>query len=549
MIENSSQSTTQSTTQFPLKSTTSLWPGDNNYALLRIYAYYRTLLSSLLLLMFAGGLAGNILGTHDSDLFLYTALIYTALNIVTLASLWRVRFFPRQEQLFILLLIDIVALILLMHASGGTESGLGYLLLVNVAAGSIFLKRQITLLLAAIASLLVISQSAYIANEVGTTSKSLFTAGMLGALLFFTALIFRYLTDSLRASHKESIFQAEQAAYLERLAKQIVERMYTGIIVVNGNDNVLLINQAAKRLLGIPYTDLQLSLIPEVEDQLQVWKAYPHSRTPFVRLSDEGPEVRINFAKLESAKDSDILIFIEDNRQISQQAQQLKLASLGRLTASIAHEVRNPLGAISHASQLLAESTALDKADLRLTEIISAHSVRVNQIIENVLQLSRRKATEIETLELAQWLSEFEQEYSLGQHFQAEITITLNEASIKAKADPGQLHQVIANLCDNGLRYSQEYTGKPVLELNAGTDTNTGLPYIDVIDSGPGLTDEQLDQVFEPFYTSDPSGSGLGLYICKELCEANEATLVFRRSEKGKSCFRINLAHQHRVFN
>lgn len=525
------------------------WPGDNNYALLRVYAYYRTFLSSLFLLMFVGGLASSILGTYNPPLFLNTALIYTALNTLTLVALWRLRFSPRQEQLFLLLFIDTVAITLLMHASGGTESGLGFLLLVTVASGSIFLNRQISLLLAALASLLVISETIYIANRIASSSQSLFAAGMLGALLFITALIFRYLTDRLQASHRETAYQAEQAAHLQQLANQIVERMNTGIIVVDGHDHMLLINQAARRLLGIHYKESPRRLMAEIDDQLQIWKRFPHSRSPFIRLVDEGPEVRINFARLGDTPDADILIFIEDNRQLSQQAQQLKLASLGRLTANIAHEVRNPLGAISHASQLLAESEGLDKADLRLTEIIATHSKRVNQIIENVLQLSRRRATEAETLELGPWLNTFEEEYCRGHEQHPQITIQLEQTDIKTKADPGQLHQVLTNLCDNGIRYSLEQTNEPVLHLHAGTHSVTGLPFIDVIDEGPGLSEEQLNRVFEPFYTSDPSGSGLGLYICKELCEANEATLVFKRSEEGKSCFRINLAHKNRVFN
>jgi len=529
--------------------TQTAWPGENNYALLRVYAYYRTFLSSLFLLMFVGGWAGSILGTYNPQLFLYTSLIYTALNTLTLIALWRIRFSPRQEQLFLLLFIDTVAITLLMHASGGTESGLGFLLLVSVASGSIFLIRQISLLLAALASLLVISESIYIANRISTSSQSLFAAGMLGVLLFITAMIFRHLTDRLQASHRETEYQAEQAAHLQQLTQQIVERMNTGIIVVDGHDTILLINQAARRLLGIPYRESPRQLLAEIDDQLQIWKRFPHTRSPFIRLADEGPEVRINFARLGDTTDADILIFIEDNRQLSQQAQQLKLASLGRLTASIAHEVRNPLGAISHASQLLAEAEGLDKADLRLTEIIGTHSKRVNQIIENVLQLSRRRPTEAETLDLGVWLTTFEEEYCRGHDYKPQITINLEQPDLKSKADPGQLHQVLTNLCDNGLRYSLEQTNEPVLHLHAGITPLTGLPFIDVIDEGPGLSEDQLDHVFEPFYTSDPSGSGLGLYICKELCEANEATLTFRRSEEGKSCFRINLAHKNRVFN
>ena len=528
----------------------SSWINDNDYAPFRVYGYYRALLSSLLLLMYsAGGIAIKILGTHNPKLFVYTAVSYCLMCIVSLIRLWRTRTAPGQEHLFLLLFIDCVAITLMMHASGSTESGLGFLLLICVATGSIFLSSQIALLLAAIASLLVIAESSYVAFQVGASSKHLFAAGILGFLLFGTALIFRHLTKRLQASHKETAYQAQQAAHLERLAEQIVERMNTGMVVVNGQNQILLMNRAAKRLLGLNATPFHLGSLPEVEDQLQIWRAYPHSRTPYITLPESSTEVRINFANLDRERDSDTLIFIEDNRQISQQAQQLKLASLGRLTASIAHEVRNPLGAISHASQLLQESPSLDKADTRLTEIIQTHSIRVNQIIENVLRLSRRQATQVETLDLGQWLPEFVQEYRQGKDPQPLIDIHIKNETVTTKADPSQLRQVISNLCDNGLRYSLAHTGDSTLSLYAGTDADTELPYIEVVDQGPGLQDEQLNQAFEPFYTSDPSGSGLGLYICKELCEANEATLQFKRTQDQESCFKITLAHPNRVFS
>ena len=533
----------------PNTSNQAAWLEDHNYTLLRIYAYYRTILSSLFLLMFAGGFAGQILGTYNPALFLYTAMGYTFVCVLTLAGLWRTRFSPRREQLFTLLFLDTVALVVLMHASGGTSSGLGFLLLVTVASASIFLDRQLALLLAAISSLLIISETLYTARQIGANSQDLFVAGMLGGLLFVTALLFRVLTGRLQASQRETAFQAHQAAQLARLAKQTVERMNTGIIAINGQHEIQLMNRAARRLLGIPFAEQPSKLLPAIRARLEHWKASPHSRTPLVQVSDEGQQARINFAQLSEASHSDILIFLEDTRQLSQQAQQLKLASLGRLTASIAHEVRNPLGAISHASQLLAESGTLDPADVRLTEIIATHSLRVNQIIENVLQLSSRKLTEADTLDLQLWLPNFVQEYQRGHPLSPQIEVELVDDTLLAKADASQLQQILINLCDNGLRYSLKHAGSAQLTLLAGRDAQNGLAYIDVIDAGPGLSEEQLNQAFEPFYTSEAAGSGLGLYICKELCEANEASLAFKRTDTGESCFRITLAHQYRVFN
>jgi len=277
---------------------------NSHYALLRVYAYYRTVLSSLFLFMFNIDIAANILGTEHPRLFLNTVIVHTALNILTLVFLWRNHFTPRQEQIFLLLFIDVIAIVLLMHASGD-ESGLGFLLLASVATAGILLNSQIAILLAAIASILVMSESIYSALQTTVSSKKLFSAGTLGLLLFLTALVFRYLTQKLIASQKESALQTEHAAHLERLAQQIIGRMNTGIIVVNANNETLLANLAARRLLAISEEDSKISLahIPEIEDQLAIWKAYPHSRSPFITLADDSAEVRINFARMEDHGD------------------------------------------------------------------------------------------------------------------------------------------------------------------------------------------------------------------------------------------------------
>jgi two-component system sensor histidine kinase PilS (NtrC family) len=252
----------------------------------------------------------------------------------------------------------------------------------------------------------------------------------------------------------------------------------------------------------------------------------------------------VNFARLDPGHESHTLIFLEDNRAINQQAQQLKLASLGRLTASIAHEIRNPLGAISHASQLLSEDSALPPSDRRLVEIINSHTKRVNQIIENILQLSRRRVSNPETIRLDEWLPKFTNDYiaSKGPNNKPIIDCLAGDA-IDAKFDLGQLQQVLTNLCDNGLRYSHPPANCAHLVLEAGIDSATQQPYIKVIDFGDGISKENLQHLFEPFFTTESTGSGLGLYICKELCESNQALISYSHTHEGLSCFHIQLAH------
>ncbi len=544
---------TRSLSSSPLASPTATLPAHSNYDLLRVYAYYRLLLSSLLWVMHDTGVFPEVLGTHGPQLFFYVSMGYTAFNLLTLIMLWRGQFAPKTEHIFGLLFIDIVAITLLMHASGGVDSGLGYLLIICVAAGSIFITGQIGTALAALASLLVIGQSlidAYTNEQF--TNKELFSAGTLGILLFIASLVFQYLTNRITLTAIEAAEQSRQAEHLQKLTDLIVERMRTGIIVVDTDSYIVLCNQAAARLLNYSNADIPgpLSAIPDLEEQLKIWRTYPHNRSPNIHIDSGTREVRINFSRLEpraaAAAESDTLIFVEDSRRMAQEAQQLKLASLGRLTASIAHEVRNPLGAISHASQLLQESPDIGSGDIRLTEIIQNHSMRVNHIIENVLQLSRRKPAQPEVVNLAEYLGHFVNDFSSNR--EADIDLQLQSAAIKTKVDPSQLTQVLTNLCENGLRYSHSLTGAYHLQIVAAIDRPSDLPYIEIIDDGGGVDAADMPHIFEPFFTTETTGSGLGLYISKELCEANQASLSYRTTGAGKSCFRIDLTHYQRIF-
>jgi two-component system sensor histidine kinase PilS (NtrC family) len=234
-----------------------------------------------------------------------------------------------------------------------------------------------------------------------------------------------------------------------------------------------------------------------------------------------------------------MLVFLEDASLMNARVQQSKLASLGRLSASIAHEIRNPVGAMSHAGQLLAESAALTPDDLRLTEIIRTHAERVSHIIENVLQLSRRESSKPEQFKLAPWLNDFANEFShTAELREGELTVVPIADDIDVRMDPSHLRQVLWNLCDNAVKYASE-TGGILVELQAGYLPRTGRAYLEVLDQGHGVDESTADKMFEPFFTARRGGTGLGLYISRELCELNRATLVFQPRDGGGSIFRI----------
>jgi two-component system sensor histidine kinase PilS (NtrC family) len=374
-----------------------------------------------------------------------------------------------------------------------------------------------------------------------TDLQNFFHAGILGIAYFGANLFFQRASQQLRKRDQE-VFKLEQINQL------VVDRMRIGVIVVSSNGKIKLINNASKKLLVIPAKPGSSGerLPDRLLVELAEWSANQTNDPVIFHTQDSSSELIATFSVIdETNKDPDTLIFIEDSTGVQRQAQQLKLVALGRLSASISHEIRNPLGAISHAAQLLGESTKLDKGDIRLSEIIQDHCVRMNDVIENVLQMSRRHSAEIKELVVANWLGGFIEDFSVGRAGKPNIQIDMQAEGIKINVDPLHLSQVLGNLCQNGLRYSEKKTGEDKLLIECGIDPLTEKPYVSVIDYGEGVAAELVPNLFEPFFTTETSGVGLGLYLSKELCEANESRLTYSQTTHGGSCFKVTFLKNH----
>jgi two-component system sensor histidine kinase PilS (NtrC family) len=326
------------------------------------------------------------------------------------------------------------------------------------------------------------------------------------------------------------------------------------IIVVDAQNRVRLNNGSAARLLGVTQLDRSRPLSDASEplsDYLRRWRDDSAlSSHPEFTLITEGTNARItaHLAPLGRGGDRSgpVLIFVEDASIFNARVQQSKLASLGRLSASIAHEIRNPVGAMSHAAQLLGEVEDLSDNDRRLTDIIQTHSSRVSHIIDNVLQLSRRDSGKPDRLLLRPWLEDFEREFTRTLELQeGELSVEDIPEDLAVRIDRSHLRQVLWNLCDNAVKYASE-TGGILVELHAGKLDSQGQPYLEVRDHGLGVDEATAEQIFEPFFTARSGGTGLGLYISRELCELNRATLLYLDRPGGGSIFRIVFANPDR---
>jgi two-component system sensor histidine kinase PilS (NtrC family) len=487
-----------------------------------------------------------VLGNVNPSLFEIVSFIYLGVTVFASFAI-RFRWVDFRVLTYGLVVCDILALMLIMRASGGIETGLGMLLIVAIAGNSLLLSGRAANLFAAIAAIAILGEQV-LALQDPTLTTNFTQAGILGASLFATAFLAHILSSRVRESEALAAQRGVDLANLAQLNQHVLQRMQSGIVVVDGDLRVRLMNESAWYMLGLPSmgnaTHKSLNLIsPELAEQLIDWRRGGLSEPRMFRPGGNSVELLPKMTALGSEARAGTLIFLEDTARMAQQAQQMKLASLGRLTASIAHEIRNPLGAISHAEQLLAETVGDNPSEKRLLEIIHTNSGRVNDIIENVLQLSRRDHSMPETIALKPWLENFVSEFVHSQGCDpADVGLHVEPDDITAHMDATQLHQVLWNLCHNGLRHSQGVPRQPKLELHCGLSSKAKKPFIDVIDQGPGISPDNVQNIFEPFFTTESKGSGLGLYIARELCESNQARLNYVAIPTGGACFRLEFA-------
>lgn len=515
---------------------------------LRLYLIYRVALGVALLLAYFG-IGQGPLGTFLPTVFTVSVHLYLGLAIVALILYLR-QVGDAEKQAQRAIFIDIVLITVMMHASGGVQSGLGMLIAVSIALGSLSLVGRTALLFAAIASLTVLTERIY-AQMSGAFENTAYTqAGLLGISFFALALLAHRL--GVRATESEQLAsqRGSDLANLAQLNDFVIQQMRAGILVIDDVETIQVMNEAAWVLLGMPVAMRHYPLeecAPPLALQYRQWLRKPARSRPDFRATSGGRDLRANFTPMGDTENPSTLIVLEDTAQLTAQAQQLKLASLGRLTAGIAHEIRNPLGAISHASQLLDESTQLPATDRRMIEIIQHNSRRVNEVVESILKLSRQDSPHTKPLVLAPWLEEkiedIRKTHRLGTQ---QLQKQTEPEDTKVSADPGQLRQIIDVLCDNAVRHFDRAPELLSIRLVGGITHESGGPFLELRDNGPGIPKHAEANLFEPFFTTRNDGTGLGLYIARQLCEANHIRLEYLRQPTGGSCFRLSFPNPKR---
>src|SRR3954465_2763264 len=451
--------------------------------------------------------------------------------------------------------VDAAAIALILYASGGVASGLGILLVLPVGATAVLADHKDAFLFAAIAAISVLVAQIFVNLNGGAPSTDYTTAGVLGAVLFLIALSAWPIANRLRESEALVRRQEVDLANLAQLSQYIIQHLRESILVIDTHDRIRLINESAAHILGdtnaIPEALLG-EASPRLLYLLETWRqnegnttVFPAPDQTFV-AADGARVIRANFAPLGNSNPAPVIVFLEDTSLLAEKVQQSKLAALGRLSASIAHEIRNPVGAMSHAAQLLGESTVLSPGEKRLTEIMRTNANRVSTIINNVLRLSKREETRFESITLESWTEDFHAEFCETMQLPPTRLITSDATpDVDVRVDPSQLRQIVWNLCENALKHGATGRGDEVVEIRHGRLSPTGRPFLQVMDRGAGVNAEHAERIFEPFY-SGGKGTGLGLFLARELAQTNGATLLYEPRHGGGSIFRLVFADPRR---
>ena len=540
-----------------------------------IYSSYRFVVSLFSMLMLY--IAARADGSASLPSFLQQTILsfYVLLSLILLGLFYVVRQQMRRQLAFGLVL-DVVILSLLLYTAGDPDLQLTMLYMVVVAASFMLLHGSQALVITLLAIIFVIYQQFFYAIANSMSLNNLGDALLMSASFLAVGGLSWSISQRLVQLEKVAAQHAKEVKRLNVINQEVITQMVNGVIVIDRH-HIVLANLAAHQLLSVSLSSLASTtqnnnalsdsktlvnsshdvLLSDFEQQLkrqhsQLFEAClsvatGQSRTftydiPATANASIFGKLRVQIIPL---KDDSKLVILEDLRREHANAQQLKLASLGQLTASIAHEIRNPLAAISQASQLLMEDIETDVTDSEMSasstddmtgnhelyEMIFSQTKRVNRIIEDILKLSRQQTATQQSIVLAEWMPAF-----LDNHFQGHDTFLRVKTEPTISFDTHQLEQVLINLINNGLRYSSYAHPHAYVEIDIYCADNDVI--IDILDNGAGVAAHDLSHLFDPFFTTDKAGTGLGLYLSQAFCEANQARLLYI-PEHEKTCFRL----------
>ena len=496
------------------------------------YTAYRLLITSCLVVIFILTQDQLVSNYEFPQLYFYVLWGYFFINCVQLFNLRHFKQHIPQQFAFIFI-VDVIALSLLTVATNGPSFSISLLFLTTIFAASLLLNTQKALIITLIAVIAVIYQQFFISFWTLNSLKNLSNSVILAVLFFVFYACGQLAVRRFKLLDHVNFSQSQELKRLQNINRYILEQIDTGYLVLDENCHIVLSNPAACALLGIapfyafdkyPLYKLQPDLFELLNfDQLQNGEKFQFES----QLSRY--HLHIEVQKLIVPQQVLTLLVLQDGQRINQQVQQLKLAALGQLSASIAHEIRNPLAAIVQANELLPGSS--EPQQQALSQMISKQTKRIDKIIQDTLSMVRNKGTQPIELLLNDFIPRFIREDLADIQHKIDCHIA---PQLKLSFDEAQFRQVLINLIRNAIRHNAPE--RSTIELHCYAKDNN--IHIDVCDFGEGVAVHDQAHLFQPFFSTEITGTGLGLYLSHSFCEANQANLSYVEKQQG-ACFRI----------
>lgn len=518
---------------------------DSVWSSLTTFCVYRVVIAVILMVSVWGFQRYQLWIAASPALALWSLGLYLP-AAVGLLGLARLRLPRAALHLTAQVVIDVVSMTLLMHATGGVKSGIGLLLLVTLAASGLVARGRIAYFHAAIAALAILLEQSWQFLSLDSAAADFLQTGLLAGSYFLIAGLGYTLAKYARGAELIAEERSVDLANLAQINELVIRDMQDGFVVVDEKGLIRQHNRQSEAVIGgLKYSGSRTlaEASPALANLLEEWRRDPERIFSMMRDQKTQKDYQVRFVAIGNALPAPTVVFIEDASRIRAQAQQMKLVALGRLTASIAHEIRNPLSSINHAAELLhedSEQSSRRKEDLRLLAIIRDNAHRLDRMVEEVLYLNRRDRAHPKPIDARIYLDQFVHDFCANEKLEPDVIDLTIHTQVHPVFDRSHLDQVLWNLVRNAVHHGSGRTGSTKISLRPGTLPDTLV--LDVVDDGPGVSSEALQHLFEPFFTTDSRGTGLGLYIARELADVNGARLeciVAERPPNSGACFRL----------
>lgn len=439
-----------------------------------------------------------------------------------------------------------------LHALDPSGVNYGALFVMPVLMAAVLSPRLLALATAAIATLALLAAASWSLLLLGLdVSVKTTQAGLVGGGLFAVSLLAAELSARLAREERAARGSLALARQQEQLNRLVIDEMQEGVLVVDRRGRVRASNPAARALLGAADGELSWPLRgrPDWQPLTQALEqAYAGGRggeldvtLPLAGGVSRSLRLRLRFTRQREGSEELCVLFLEDNRELLARSRQEKLAAMGRVSAGIAHEIRNPLAAIAQANALIAEDVAGMRAE-QLTRMVASNVQRLKRLVDDVTEVAPGVQPETTALDASELVHETCVDWVLVNGIEAgpqsRFRLQIAEPGLVALFDAEHLRRILVNLLDNALRHAEDGAGSIAVQLARHGD----MLELAVRSAGPPVPPEVERHLFEPFFSTRSRGTGLGLYICRELCERHGARIDFRRASDGAAnefCVRL----------